>query len=231
MYAYTWNNVSTFPKVPSDWASDTTTLFDWLVVLDPGVAFNCTLSSFYNWNMTSLLNGQNNHQPGGNTLSGWYFQGTVLEVRVPWAMLGFTDPSGNCLQGPCLYTYSMTGLIESSSITAQAVIVRNGASPISSSQVVYTWSTWQSTPNLNMRKKDGFNIVANASISYNNLSPTTVCPGWSSSSCQKPVNYNCNNALFTVAGISCNIGCAIGVTLCISALLGGLIVLLVILVR
>jgi hypothetical protein len=31
--------------------------------------------------------------PEFNSLADWYAEGDVLEVRIPWTMLGYTDPS------------------------------------------------------------------------------------------------------------------------------------------
>ncbi|MBD0259985.1 MAG: hypothetical protein ICV83_30065, partial [Cytophagales bacterium] len=31
--------------------------------------------------------------PRYNSLADWYAEGEVLEVRIPWTLLGYTDPS------------------------------------------------------------------------------------------------------------------------------------------
>jgi hypothetical protein len=101
-----------------------------------------------------LQRGMSNPQdPNYNSKAMWQAKGNVLEIRIPWMLLGFSDPSSLSA-----ISYTDTGSKEFESVKVEGVrivpwIVRKaskevvgleGSSPYPVSQLpLYTWKRWE----------------------------------------------------------------------------------------
>lgn len=94
--------------------------------------------------------------PEFNNLSDWYVEGDVLEVRIPWMLMGFTDPSQHLVWDD-LYE---ADAIEP--VKTEALRIYPAANPSDGTREVvplrYTWDDWDD-PNYHERKKESFEIL------------------------------------------------------------------------
>ncbi|PRP84492.1 hypothetical protein PROFUN_08077 [Planoprotostelium fungivorum] len=233
LFSSLYGNVSTSPRVPSNWPTDNGVLFDQYIGLDLGEPYNCTTTAFRDFNVTQLVFGTDNRNSStGSSLSNWYYNAGFLEMRIPWALLGYLDPSGGC-SGACVYDQDISLLrtLGASALNLQAIIERPSAKTIYSSSLAYTWSFWyRDTINWVFRKKGGFGTITTAVASYNSLPDKSSCPSYAAKPCQRGVTFNCKIDLGKNI-FQCNLGCAIGVTLSVGALLGTVVVIVVLYVR
>jgi|GEM_PF-221707 len=96
--------------------------------------------------------------PSSNTLADWYAKGKVLEIRIPWMMLGFTDPSSRQVWK---YPYDGNEIDPTTvqGVSVEPVISSNGKSARTSTKpLFYQWKTWDE-PTYHERKKHSFEIV------------------------------------------------------------------------
>lgn len=104
--------------------------------------------------------------PAFNTLSDWYVDGKVLEVRIPWMMLGFTDPSSKLVWR---YPYVAKGLVSTTSegVRIEPFVKSDGpsASSATSEPILYQWDSWE-IPTSHERKKQSFEILRKAYGEY-----------------------------------------------------------------
>lgn len=102
-----------------------------------------------------------------NNLSDWYLQGDTLEVRIPWMLLGFTDPSR--LQ-VWKYPYQADVLtpIDTEGVSVSAALSQAGAAASGTVEPTarsYTWDAWDLPP-YHERKKKSFDILKDAFAEY-----------------------------------------------------------------
>lgn len=93
--------------------------------------------------------------PDFDSLADWYAEGDVLEIRIPWAMLGFTDPSSLKVWN---YPYE-AGKIEAAEVDGMRVYPTIRATGDRSETEVepigYIWDGWDQ-PSFHERKKKSY---------------------------------------------------------------------------
>ena len=96
--------------------------------------------------------------PRYDSLADWYARGNVLEVRIPWTMLGYTDPSTLRVWD---YPYEVDG-IKSVEVDGLRVYpsVRNPGqtSPEEVEPLDYSWDGWEQ-PAYHERKKQSYEFL------------------------------------------------------------------------
>ena len=96
--------------------------------------------------------------PDYNSLADWYARGDVLEVRIPWTMLGYTDPSTLRVWD---YPYKADGI---NSVTADGLrIYPTDRNPDQTSHeeiepLDYSWEGWDQ-PTYHERKKQSYYLL------------------------------------------------------------------------
>ena len=98
--------------------------------------------------------------PEFDNLADWYAEGSVLEIRVPWMLLGFTDPSSLQVWD---YPYEAAAL---EPVTTEGLRVYPALRPAKGSRPTeevetteYTWEGWDQ-PTFYERKKESFYILS-----------------------------------------------------------------------
>lgn len=100
-----------------------------------------------------------------NNLSDWYLEGDTLELRIPWMLLGFTDPSRLQVWKYPYGTDSVTP-IDTNGISVSAVLSQAGsASKAAPKSRMYTWDAWD-LPAYHERPKQSFDILKDAFSEY-----------------------------------------------------------------
>ncbi|CAN5812707.1 hypothetical protein BH23ACT11_BH23ACT11_01650 [soil metagenome] len=96
-----------------------------------------------------------------NNLADWYAEGDVLEIRIPWMLLGFTDPSQHLVWND-LYEADAIEPVETEGLR---IYPSADSSKSESAQEVvplrYTWDGWDD-PDFHERKKESFEILQKA---------------------------------------------------------------------
>ncbi|HEX2739305.1 MAG TPA: hypothetical protein VHM69_02570 [Rubrobacter sp.] len=100
--------------------------------------------------------------PDFNSLSDWYAKDDVLEVRIPWMLLGFTDPSSLKVWDYPYETSANKDGLEAADVDGIRVYpaVRN-TSEGDIDPLYYTWEEWND-PNFHERKKKSFETLSKA---------------------------------------------------------------------
>ncbi|WP_172194712.1 hypothetical protein [Saccharibacillus qingshengii] len=100
-----------------------------------------------------------------NNLSDWYLDGDTLELRIPWMLLGFTDPSRLQVWKYPYQTESVTA-IDTDGVAVSAVLSQAGskmsAAPASRD---YMWDAWD-LPSYHERPKKSFDILKDTFAEY-----------------------------------------------------------------
>jgi hypothetical protein len=93
--------------------------------------------------------------PKFDSLADWYARGNVLEVRIPWTMLGYTDPSTLRVWD---YPYEANGLeaVEVEGLRVYPTVRNPGqTSPEEVEPLDYSWNGWDQ-PTYHERKKQSY---------------------------------------------------------------------------
>jgi len=103
--------------------------------------------------------------PAYDSLADWYARGDILEVRIPWMMLGFTDPSG-----PFVWNWPhLAGRIEpvpASGVWMEVHLSGEGAEiPNAGGAMLYSWRGWQ-LPEYHERPKVSYAILRSSFSGY-----------------------------------------------------------------
>lgn len=99
--------------------------------------------------------------PDFDNLADWYVRGEVLEIRIPWMLLGFTDPSSLRVLD---YPYEANGF---EAIGAEGVRVypslrpQDGVPRKRVEPLFYTWEGWEQ-PTFHERRKQSFPMLREA---------------------------------------------------------------------
>lgn len=102
--------------------------------------------------------------PEFNSLADWYAKGDVLEVRIPWMLLGFTDPSSLKVWDYPYEASANKDKLEAVKVDGIRIYpaIRTGNSGDQQIEPLgYTWSGWND-PNFYERKKKGFDTLRKA---------------------------------------------------------------------
>lgn len=104
-----------------------------------------------------------------NNLSDWYLQGDTLELRIPWMLLGFTDPSKLQVWKYPYGTEAVTPIdtdgISVSAVLSEASSESSDAAPAKPVSKSYTWDAWDLPP-YHERQKKSFDILKDAFAEY-----------------------------------------------------------------
>lgn len=109
--------------------------------------------------------------PDYDSLADWYAEGDVLEVRIPWTMLGFTDPSSLKVWD---YPYKAN---EIKSVTVDGLRIYPDVRPSGSTveeeveSFGYFWDGWEQ-PNFHERKKESYYILQDAFERHDRVKPS-----------------------------------------------------------
>lgn len=93
-------------------------------------------------------------KPSFNNLADWYVRGNVLELRMPWMLIGFADPSQKMAWGN-FYKYNKIHPLPSPGVSLMPVLNQSERQP---SPFLYTWNNWEQ-PNYYERKKKSYFIL------------------------------------------------------------------------
>jgi hypothetical protein len=102
--------------------------------------------------------------PDYDSLSDWYAKDDVLEIRIPWMLLGFTDPSSLRVWDYPYETSAHKDKLEATGVDGVRVYpaVRDpGAEVQKIDPLFYSWEGWDQ-PNFHERKKKGFDTLRRA---------------------------------------------------------------------
>jgi hypothetical protein len=104
--------------------------------------------------------------PEFNNLADWYAKGDVLEIRVPWMMLGFTDPSAREVWDN-LYEAGTVSPVETEGVRVYPILrsVSSSDSPEEQAEVEpldYAWQGWDDAPHYHERKKESYPLLRDA---------------------------------------------------------------------
>ena len=103
--------------------------------------------------------------PAYDSLADWYAAGDILEVRIPWMMLGFTDPSG-----PFVWNWPhRAGRLEAvpaPGVWMEVHLSGDGADiPSAGGALLYSWRSWQ-LPEYHERPKASYAILRGSFSGY-----------------------------------------------------------------
>ncbi|TDF93854.1 hypothetical protein [Paenibacillus piri] len=99
-----------------------------------------------------------------NSLADWYAEGPVMEIRIPWMLLGFTDPStGQVWRYP--YEAKALKMVEAKSIKIEPHLQTQGDGSETASGPVeplnYKWNHWEK-PEYHERLKKSYDVLKEA---------------------------------------------------------------------
>lgn len=119
---------------------------------------------FHSVEVGKMINGiADPKQPSFNSLADWYAKGNVLEIRIPWMLLGFTDPSSKKVWN-YLYRAGRFEEVATDHVTIMPILLPQEANtPVQS--LSYQWDNWTS-PRYHERKKRSFYDIHDAYQSY-----------------------------------------------------------------
>ncbi len=97
--------------------------------------------------------------PEFDNLADWYAEGDVLEIRIPWMLLGFTDPS-NLQVWNYLYETNKLEPVETEGLRVYPAVrpARRSQPSKEVEPLEYTWEGWN-RPAFYERKKEGFETL------------------------------------------------------------------------
>jgi hypothetical protein len=110
-----------------------------------------------------------------NDLADWQYQGDTIEVRIPWMLLGFMDPSSRSVWD---WPYVAQGFkpVPTGGIQVEPKLVTHGQEIANDGPpAVYQWSTWD-VPAYRERLKAGYSILTNVLGVYAALQPRNQSP-------------------------------------------------------
>ncbi|QRG68999.1 hypothetical protein [Brevibacillus choshinensis] len=106
------------------------------------------------------------NDPAFNTLADWYVKEDRLEIRIPWMLLGFTDPSS---QQVWEYPYKAGAL---KPVATDGIKIEPFVQPVGSTvspaiePAFYQWEKWNE-PTYHERKKQSFDILRDVYAEFN----------------------------------------------------------------
>lgn len=128
-----------------------------------------------------LLRGTSNSEdPNYNSLAAWQAKGKVVEMRVPWMLLGFTDPSSLAVmsyqgEGKTFKTVTTKGIRVLPWIVnrekPQTTSLPESPTPFRVTELpLYSWPTWEQV-RYHERKKQSYSILQKA---YREIKPSIL---------------------------------------------------------
>jgi hypothetical protein len=95
--------------------------------------------------------------PEFDSLADWYAEGDVLEVRIPWMMLGYTDPS-TLRVWDYPYEAGKIEAVKNEDLRIYPAVQPAGSAQVSVEPLTYTWKGWDQ-PTYHERKKKSYAIL------------------------------------------------------------------------
>ena len=98
-------------------------------------------------------------------LADWQVAGGTIELRIPWMLLGFMDPSSRTVWD---WPYVAEGMkpVATKGVQVEAKLVSSGREvPNAGSPAIYEWATWD-VPIYRERLKQSYSILADAMLGY-----------------------------------------------------------------
>jgi hypothetical protein len=99
--------------------------------------------------------------PEFDSLADWYAEGDVLEIRIPWTLLGYTDPSTLRVWDYPYEADSVEAVRIENLRVYPAVRPGGGARPADIDPLTYTWEGWEQ-PTYHERRKESYAILSKA---------------------------------------------------------------------
>ena len=96
--------------------------------------------------------------PEFDNLADWYADGNVLEIRIPWMLLGFTDPSSLQVWDYPYESDELEPVTTDGLRVYPALRPAEGAQPTEVEPIEYAWEGWDQ-PAFYERKKKSFDIM------------------------------------------------------------------------
>ena len=99
-------------------------------------------------------------RPDFYSLADWYSKGDVLEIRIPWMMLGFTDPSQLEVWNN-LYRAGKVEPVQTEGVRVYPALNPSGPGETEIQPISYGWKAWNE-PDFYERKKESYFILREA---------------------------------------------------------------------
>lgn len=102
----------------------------------------------------------NPSSPNFNSLADFYTSSNIIEIRIPWMMLGFTDPSSHQAWAyPYREELDCFSSITSPGLNIEALLLNKETSGISADlTLAYNWKNWD-RPSYHERKKESYYLL------------------------------------------------------------------------
>ncbi len=105
--------------------------------------------------------------PEFDSLADWYAEGDVLEVRIPWTMLGYTDPS-TLRVWDYPYEAGKIEAVKNEDLRVYPALQPARSERVSVEPLTYTWEGWNQ-PTYHERKKESYMILRKVFKSYDQV--------------------------------------------------------------
>jgi hypothetical protein len=199
-------------EVDPDWWQQTNIFNPYRVAITYELQSQCKEYPFKDLEVGKFVFGSTNPASSQyNDLADWYFQNYTLEIRIPWMLIGFMDPSKREVWSYLQPDAPSLVPLLSQQIRMQFVSVRNGVLQRYFPQLTYTPERWDSgIINYYARKKVSYDLVKQGLAQLRaRRRPTCIPRG----SCQSTVAIcNSENNSSRSDEPACGTGCIVGVT-------------------
>lgn len=146
-----------------------------------------------------------------NDLADWYSVNQTLEIRIPWMLLGFMDPSKRQVWAYPVHDNPYLVALTSQQMRIQFVSVKNTTVQRYYPQLLYTPEMWYQRPiDYYPRKKASFSMMQQALVQIRARSPPSCVPRGGCQTTVLPCPDNTTGV--TDGGSACGVGCIIGVS-------------------
>ncbi len=105
--------------------------------------------------------------PEFDSLADWYAEGEVLEARIPWTMLGYTDPS-TLRVWDYPYKAGKIETVRNADLRVYPALQPAGNERVSVEPLTYAWKGWD-RPTYHERKKKSYKILSEVFEGYDQV--------------------------------------------------------------
>lgn len=163
-HSYLYGRVLKIIPRDEQWATENNGIFTpWNLCLSRPLYLPVTKRSipFEEIEIGKLHSGNSNpSSPDFNSLADYFISGNLIEIRIPWMMLGFTDPSSHQV-----WTYpDRDDLGYFTSITSPGLSIepilfnKEAGNIVANLALAYNWENWE-RPNYHERKKESYYLL------------------------------------------------------------------------